>query len=123
MDAKHNSTGPAFWLPTDQAQDALASAMQFAWSTPEDLRAAIADWTDLAENAASPNAYYAPGFILAHIDSIGWDSIVQCATVWHTAGGQRRLDALAFLYRDDRRWGWPIRTWRSWADSSGCNME
>ncbi len=123
MDGKSSHKRPATWLPADTAQDALACSMQFAWSSPDELRAAVADWADLAENAASPNAYYAPGFILAHIDSIGWDDRVQCASVWHTDGEHRRLAALAFLYRDDRRWGWPVRTWRSWADTYFLKFE
>ncbi|NNF79814.1 MAG: GNAT family N-acetyltransferase [Rhizobiales bacterium] len=97
--------------------------MTFAWSSPEDLRAVVPHWEDLAENAASPNPFYSPGFVLAHLACIGWAENVQCATVWNTTGDERRLDALAFLYRDDLRWGWPIRTWRSWANSYFIKFE
>lgn len=90
--------------------------MRFAWLTPEDLRAAVNQWTDLSEHAFSANPFYAPGFVLAHLDTVGWHDEVRCAAVWHSEHGAERLDALAFLTRDDLRWGWPIRTWRSWSD-------
>ena len=90
--------------------------MRFAWLTPEDLRAAVDQWEDLSEHAFSANPFYSPGFVLAHLDTVGWDGEVRCAAVWHIERGHRRLDALAFLTRDDLRWGWPICTWRSWSD-------
>ncbi len=89
--------------------------MRFAWLTLGDLRAAVEAWTDLVEHAHSANPFYAPGFVLADVDTFGWDDEMRCAAVWHTQNGRDRLDALAFLTRDDLRWGWPIRTWRSWS--------
>ncbi|MEM1198071.1 MAG: GNAT family N-acetyltransferase [Pseudomonadota bacterium] len=90
--------------------------LRFAWLTPEDLKNSKAEWLDLSQHAFSANPFYAPGFILAHMDTVGWEDDIHCAAVWHEGPEGRRLDALAFVTRDDLRWGWPIRTWRSWSD-------
>ncbi|MEM8689015.1 MAG: GNAT family N-acetyltransferase [Pseudomonadota bacterium] len=90
--------------------------LRFAWLTPDDLKAARAEWVDLTQNALSANPFYAPGFVLAHTETAGWAEGVHCAGVWHEGPQGRRLDALAFITRDDLRWGWPIRTWRSWSE-------
>ncbi|MCP5083412.1 MAG: GNAT family N-acetyltransferase [Alphaproteobacteria bacterium] len=117
MSERQNHKSHAEMAVAGASEDVAASDMTFAWSSPEELRAAVPHWEDLAENAASPNPFYSPGFVLAHLDCIGWAENVQCATVWNTTGDERRLDALAILQRDDLRWGWPIRTWRSWTNS------
>ncbi len=97
--------------------------LEFAWYRPEDLHTISTEWADLAQNAAFPNAYYGPDFVLSHLNSVGWSETVHCATVWCVKGGTRRLEALALLYRDDHRWGWPIRTWRCWADKYFAKFE
>lgn len=101
---------------TEDSQCEWPPEGQFTWLSTEELRTIVPQWRDLAENAASPNPFYSPGFVLAHLDTVGWDETVHVAAVWQGNGEERRLDALAILYRDDRRWGWPIRTWRSWSD-------